>query len=85
MIIPPALVLSFVVSSLYAFVFYLIFGQGWAQLVLYWMVGVVGFVAGELIARAVGFVLFNIGDVSIVEGTLVSWLSLVVIRAWRRR
>lgn len=82
--VPPSLVLSFVVSSLYGFVFYLIFGQGWARLALYWLTGIIGFAAGELLARGVGIALFNIGDVNLVEGTLVSWLSLIVMRAWRR-
>lgn len=82
--VPPSLVLSLIISSLYGVVFYLIFGQGWAQLVLYWITGTVGFAAGELIAQGIGLALFNIGDVNLVEGTLVSWLSLIVLRAWRR-
>lgn len=79
----PSMVLTFVLSSLYGLAFYLAFGRGWARLFLYWFVGIAGFAVGQGIASAVGIALFNIGSVNVVEGTLVSWLSLFAVRAWR--
>jgi hypothetical protein len=80
----PSLVLALVLASLYGLVFYLLFGHGWLRLVFYWLVSVAGFFLGQWIARAVGLALFNIGDLNVVEGTLVSWLSLSAVHAWRR-
>ena len=51
---------------------------------LYWLVGVVGFAVGQWLGNLVGLALFNIGPVNLVEGTVVSWVSLFAIHAWRR-
>ena len=83
-LISPGFVLGLVLSSLYSFIFYLIYGQGWARLLLFWITGVVGFNFGQLIARGIGITLFNVGTVSVIEGTLVCWASLFAVRAWRR-
>lgn len=79
----PAIVFAFVLSSLYGLVFYAIFGHGWLRLVFYWLIGVLGFFLGQGIARLVGLAVFNVGEVNLVEGTLVSWLGLLAFRAWR--
>jgi hypothetical protein len=65
-------------------VFFLLFGKGWLRLGLYWLVGVVGFAVGQWLGSLVGLALFNIGSVNLVEGTVVSWVSLFAIHAWRR-
>ena len=80
----PAVVLAFIVASLYGLVFYLLFGRGWLGLGLYWLVGVAGFAVGQWLGTLAGIALFNIGPVNLVEGTLVSWASLFAVRAWRR-
>ncbi len=82
--ISPAIVLAFIIASLYGLVFYLIFGRGWLRLGLYWLVGVVGFAVGQWLGSLVGLALLNIGSVNLVEGTLLSWVSLFAVRAWRR-
>ncbi len=79
----PSFILALTLSTLYGLVFYLVFGHGWLRLISYWMLGVFGFFLGEWIARAVGLTLFNIGELNLVEGTLVSWVSLFAARAWR--
>ena len=83
--IPPALVLAFVIASLYGVLFYLIFGQGWLHLALYWSVGVLGFAVGQWLGNLFGIGLLNVGSINLVEGTLVSWFGLFAIRAWYRR
>ncbi len=82
--ISPAIVLAFIIASLYGLVFYLVFGRGWLRLGLYWLVGVVGFAVGQWLGSLVGLALLNIGSVNLVEGTLLSWVSLFAVRAWRR-
>ncbi len=77
MLIPPPLVLRVTIASLYGFVFYLLFGKGWARLPVYWVVGIIGFAIGQILTNLVGFSLFSIGSVSLLEGSLFSWVSLI--------
>lgn len=79
----PSFVLALTLSTLYGLVFYLVFGHGWLRLIFYWLLGVVGFFLGEWIAHAVGLAVFNIGELNLVEGTLISWVSLFAARVWR--
>jgi hypothetical protein len=81
--ISPSLVLGFTLSTLYGLVFFLAVGHGWPRFFFYWIVGVVGFFAGQTIAHLVGLAIFNLGDLNLVEGTVVSWVGLVAARAWR--
>jgi hypothetical protein len=82
--IPPSLVFAFVLSSLYGLAFYLIFGRGWARLAIYWLVGLVGFAAGERLGNAIGLNWLRMGPVYVLEGTLISWASLFVVWLARR-
>lgn len=82
--ISPSLILGFALSTLYGLVFFLVFGHGWLRFIVYWVTGIVGFFLGQWIANLVGLSIFNIGDVNLVEGTVVSWISLFALRAWRR-
>lgn len=79
----PAFLFAFVLASLYGLGFYVIFGRGWLRLVVYWLVGVLGFFLGQGIAQLVGLGIFNLGEISLFEGTLVSWLCLLAARVWR--
>ena len=83
MVLHPSAVLAFLLASAYGLGFYLILGHGWLRLALYWLVGVIGFFLGEALANLVGLAIFNIGEMNLVEGTLVSWLGLFAVRAWR--
>ncbi len=80
----PSIVFAFTLASLYGFLFYLVFGRGWARLALYWAVGLLGFVLGNWLGSILGLALLPVGEVNIVEATLVSWAGLFVARAWRR-
>jgi hypothetical protein len=80
----PSLVFGFVLATLYGLVFYVFFGRGWLRLVSYWLVSVVGFFLGQGAAGLLGLAIFNIGELRVIEGTIVSWLSLWTIRFWRR-
>ncbi len=80
----PSIFFAFVLASLYAALFYLFFGQGWARLGLYWVASVLGFAVGNWLGSLIGLSLFTIGPVNVVEATLVSFASLFAARAWRR-
>ncbi|MBI5300890.1 MAG: hypothetical protein HY868_02040 [Chloroflexi bacterium] len=78
------LVLGSVIASLYGLVFYVVVGHGRLRLIGYWLVALVGFGAGHFIAGMLGLGIANIGELRIVEGTLVSFTSLFAARAWWR-
>jgi hypothetical protein len=80
----PAIVLGFILATFYGLVFYLISGHGWLRLFFYWLVSVVGFFLGQWVAGWLGLAIFNIGELRVIEGTVVSWLSLWTVRVWRR-
>lgn len=82
--ISPSFILALTLATLYSLIFFLFFGQSWLRLVFYWAVGVIGFFLGQWIANLIGLSIFNLGDVNLVEGTVVSWISLFAARAWRR-
>lgn len=79
----PAIVLGVVLASLYGLVFYVLWGRGWLRLIGYWVVSVTGFFLGHALASLIGLGWFDIGEVHFVEGTLVSGLSCVAVRAWK--
>lgn len=82
--VSPSIVLALTLSTLYSFVFFLVFGHGWLRLFFYWIIGIAGFFLGQWIANGVGLSILSIGEVNLVEGTLVCWVSLFAARAWRR-
>ncbi len=82
--ISPSFILALTLATLYSLVFFLFFGHGWLRLVFYWAGGVIGFFLGQWIANLIGLSIFNLGDLNLVEGTVVSWVSLFAARAWRR-
>ncbi len=82
--ISPSITLAVALATVYSLVFFLIFGHGWLRLFFYWLIGLVGFFLGQWIAKVVGLNIFSIGEVNLVEGTLVCWVSLFAARAWRR-
>jgi hypothetical protein len=82
--ISPSFILALTLATFYSLVFFLFFGHGWLRLGLYWAIGVIGFFLGQWIAKLIGLSIFNLGDLNLVEGTVVSWVSLFAARAWRR-
>ncbi len=81
LLVSPALVFGFIISSLYGVAFYLLFGRGWLRLGVYWLIGIAGFAIGQWIGSAVGFSALNVGAVNFLEATLISWVSLFGARA----
>ncbi len=83
-LISPALVFGFIISSLYGVAFYLLFGHGWLRLLAYWVIGIAGFVVGQWVGSLIGLSALNVGAVNLIEATVISWISLFGARALRR-
>lgn len=74
----PALVLSLVLASAYAVAFHLWRGHGLRELVFLWLAAVVGFASGHLVGQMWGFVPWTVGQVHVLEATLVAFLFLII-------
>lgn len=80
----PALLLSLVLASLYATVFHLWQGQRLRDLLFFWLASVIGFASGHLVGVIWDFVPWTIGQVHVIEGTIVALLLLLIAR-WLRQ
>ena len=80
LLLSPSLVFSVLLASLYGAIFHFIWGKRWKDLALYWGVAVVGFGMGQALFGLLGFSVFMIGEVQVVESTIVSWVCLFVAR-----
>jgi hypothetical protein len=76
----PSLALSFVVATIIGLVWYMMFGRGWLQLGVFWLVGLAGFFIGQLIGMLLSFSLFPIGSVNLVEGIITAIIALALVR-----
>ena len=76
----PPVVLSLVVASLYGGLFHLVWGQSWGEFVLYWITSIVGFGLGQAIGNVIGLNIMMVGQVHLLEATLVSWAGLFVAK-----
>lgn len=80
---PPALIVSLVLGSLYGLLFYLLSGSSKRHVWYYWLVGAIGFLAGQMIAELIAHVRpltsITLGDVYVIEGSVVCWIGLFVL------
>ncbi|MDI7276582.1 MAG: hypothetical protein QME94_11445 [Anaerolineae bacterium] len=72
----PAVVLSLVFASLYAGIFHLAFARRAAEIVRYWLAAVIGFFLGAALGLLVPWRLFVVGEVHLLEGTLICTSAL---------
>ena len=80
----PALILSIILASIYAAVFYLWQGRGLRDLLFFWLASLVGFTTGQLVGHLLDILPWTIGQVRIVEASLVAFLFLAIAR-WLRQ
>ncbi len=80
LLLSPSLVFSVLLASLYGAVFHFIWGKRWRDLALYWGAASVGFGMGQAIFSLLGFSVYMIGQVRVVESTAVSWGCLFIAR-----
>ncbi len=80
----PALLFSLLLATLYAALFHLIVGRRVRDLGFFWLAAVVGFSAGQLVGMQLRLVPWTIGEVRVVEGTIIAVLFLLLAR-WLRQ
>lgn len=77
-LIAPGLLLSLVLSVGYASLFHLWRGRTVRDLVLFLIVSLVGFGAGQLVGTLVRIPLLQVGEVHLLEASLGAWAALAV-------
>ena len=76
---PPYLLLSALIGAVYGTLFHLWRGKTLPDLPIYFLTGVIGFGLGQVFGELVGLNISLIGPIHIVEASLVSWGSLLLI------
>jgi hypothetical protein len=80
MLSSPVLLLGATLATLWAALFHLLFGEKLRDLVLYWIIGLIGFAVGQAMANTLQLQWFLVGQVHVVEGTLACWIGMFVAR-----
>ena len=76
----PALVLSIIMASAYGALFHVWKGETAQDLLIYLAAGLVGFGMGQLVGNTLGLGIFTIGQVHVVEASLICWLILFIAK-----
>ncbi len=84
MIQTPALVFSLILASVYAALFHLWQSRKLRDLPFFWLAAVIGFASGQLAGQMLDVIPWTIGEVHIIEATLVAFLFLAIAR-WIRQ
>jgi len=80
MIPETTIVLSLVLASIYAGAFYVVKGQALVELPIFWAASLIGFAIGELAAQILRLNFLLIGELHIVEASIVSIVCLFIAR-----
>ena len=81
---PPALILSLVLATIYAAAFWVWLGRKSRDLLFFWLAALVGFASGHLVGEVWDWIPWTIGQVHVIEGTILSLLFLFIAR-WLRQ
>ena len=81
----PSLILSTLLSLLWATLWFAWRGHGWRDWLIDVLVALLGFGIGQTLGVALDLPVPTIGDVRVVEGTLGAWLALWLAQRLRRR
>ena len=82
--LPPGLFLAILLGTLYGAVGHLIFGRHWLRLPVFLLAGIGGCVIVWLTRLRILGSLPAPGGLALVEASVVAWLLLSFIAAWRR-
>ena len=77
--LPPFLVLSLFLGAIYGTLFHLWCGKNLRDLLIYCLTGIIGFLFGQGLANLLGFNFSMIGQLHIVEATIVSGVTLFLV------
>jgi hypothetical protein len=75
---PPPLALSIIIASAHGALFHLWKGKTAKDLLIYLAAGLVGFGLGQLAGNTLGLGIFMIGQVHVVEASLMCWFILFI-------
>ena len=78
MIASPVFLLGSALATFWAALFHLLFGRRLLDLLLYWFVGIVGFLVGQAMADIIGLHWLMLGQIHLVEATLGCWIAMLV-------
>ncbi len=76
----PVLLLGSSVATLYAAGFHLLTGRTWRQIMLFWVLSLMGFMMGQVGGELLGLNWPMLGQIHIIPATIISWLALLVAR-----
>ncbi len=76
----PGLFVSFALASIYAAAFYLLVGRKPRELLFFWLAALVGFASGHVVGDLWGFVTWTIGQVHVIEASVLAILFLLLAR-----
>lgn len=76
----PLLVFGSLLASAWAAVFHLLFGKRLLELIITWVVGVLGFALGQAMAMALGFHFLMLGPIHCIEATAACWIAMFIVR-----
>ena len=76
----PMVVLSVLLASLYATVFHVMKGKTLVELPIFWVASLAGFATGALAARVLNLNVLVIGELHVLEASIVSITFLFIAR-----
>ena len=79
----PTFLVGSAMATLWAALFHLLLGKRWSDLVLSWFIALIGFGVGQAVAQTVGATWMLVGELHLIEGTVVCWLAMLIAR-WLR-
>jgi len=79
-LLSPPLAFLLLLASINAVLFHLLWGRRIRELVLFWVAAVIGFTVGQLGAEALGLSFLTIGPLHLIEGTIGSWMGLLIAK-----
>lgn len=78
------MILCLALSSLYAAGFFALQGRRVRDLLFFWLASLVGFASGQLVGELWDFIPWTVGQVHIIEATLLALLFLFIARLLRQ-
>ena len=82
-LVPPGLLLGLIVSVGYAGLFHLWGGRNMRDLLAYLLASAVGFTFGQALGALLHFPLPAVGQVHIIEASVLAWLAMIGLRELR--
>ena len=74
----PSLILGFLLASLYGAIFHLFLGGGLGRLLLYLLLGWMGFLGGQILASYLGWSFDQVGALHLGTASVTSFMLLVI-------